>query len=124
MQELIEAVQKLSDEELERANKKFPMFHSQHEAYGVIKEEIKETEAEYEKINDNIESFFYVVMKDSGAFQEKDRLVRLKQHAMLCAYEAIQVAAMAQKAIDSMEKKEEFDPLNTFSDEELKEVQD
>jgi hypothetical protein len=55
MKELIESVNKLVTEELERANKEFPLFSSAHEGYAVILEELHETEDELERLSKGID---------------------------------------------------------------------
>lgn len=50
MKELQRDIEYLVSEELTRANKKNPLFHSDHEAYGVIDEEAKEMMDEAELI--------------------------------------------------------------------------
>ena len=49
MEELKQAIEKLSSEELERANKKFKMFSSPHEGYAVLLEELEEVYEEVER---------------------------------------------------------------------------
>jgi hypothetical protein len=104
MKELKEAVEKLVSEELERANKKFPMFHSQHEGYAVIKEEIEE-------LKDNVDyaelylkmAWSYIKTNDIKAAM--NFIEDIQKNALLAAAEAIQVAAMAQKYKDSFKVK-------------------
>jgi hypothetical protein len=73
----VEQIFKDVENELIRANKKFPNFHSPHEGYGVIKEEFEELWDQI-KINKTCTG---------------NRLMR---------NEAIQVAAMAVKFIDNL----------------------
>lgn len=42
MKEILIEIDRLAEEELSRANKVNPMFHSDHEGYAVIQEEIDE----------------------------------------------------------------------------------
>lgn len=56
-------IQKLVDKELEEANKKYPLFHSDHEAYAVIKEEIEECEEDIRKM-EMVLSYFGVTSKE------------------------------------------------------------
>lgn len=98
MQEIIEGVEKLAYEELERANSKFGMFHSTHEGYGVIKEEIEEVEYELSKVK-----YEMAILWNNIKNNELDLLgiKIMKRHATNLAAESIQVAAMCQKFIDS-----------------------
>ena len=97
-------VEKLVQKELEFANRKFPMFHSDYEGAAVIFEEIEETkdsliDTEYQFgemwkcIKDNMSGYPFIE--------------RLYVRAIEAACEAIQVAAMAQKFIDSQKEREE-----------------
>lgn len=89
-------IQELADEELKEANKKYPLFHSDHEAYAVILEEFEECSEEvssmslwiakmWEKIRDNDEIY--------------STMTEIKYHALHAAAEAIQVAAMCDKVV-------------------------
>lgn len=70
------ALLKEIDEELSRAEEKFPPFHSPHEGYAVIAEELDE---------------FWEEVKSKDA----ERFIRMKK-------ELIQVAAMALRAIGDL----------------------
>ena len=96
-------VEKLVQKELEFANRKFPMFHSDYEGAAVIFEEIEETkdsliDTEYQFgemwkcIKDNMSGYPFIE--------------RLYVRAIEAACEAIRVAAMAQKFIDSQKERE------------------
>lgn len=98
MKELKEAVEKLVSEELERANKKFPMFHSVHEGYAVLKEEIEETENEVDELKMRLDYLWNNIRLDLIGDMHADKIYNLSINA---AAEAIQVAAMAQKYKDS-----------------------
>ena len=100
MQEIIEGVEKLAYEELERANVKFGTFHSTHEGYAVIKEEIEEAADELEDIATYLSDMWRGVKGDSVGVTRNYALY-IKQTAVRLAAESIQVAAMAQKFIDS-----------------------
>ena len=99
MKELIESAEKLVNEELERANIKFPMFNSPHEGYAVIKEEIEEASNEIRETNCFLTDLWYGIKRNESDLKEYSQ--QIKNRATLLACEAIQVAAMAQKFIDS-----------------------
>ena len=103
MKELIKDVTKLVNEELERTMKNYPLFNSKHEGYAVIKEEIDEASDELQNININLEIMWNVIKNNKNT---NNFIYRLKDHAGLLAAEAIQVAAMAQKYIDSFKEAE------------------
>lgn len=98
MKELIEKVKVLAVEELKNANTKFPMFRSTHEGYAIIKEEIEESEEELDWINSWFKQSWMLIKQNKNVI---DEMVAIKQHAINLAAESIQVAAMAQKFIDS-----------------------
>lgn len=104
MKKLIESVQKLVNEELIRANKKFGPFHNYHEAYAVIKEELEEATTELEVIKSYLESFWDSVKGDcfeSNIFKDVaiKRLEEMHHISLNLAAEACQVAAMIQKTL-------------------------
>jgi len=98
MKQLVESVKLLVDGELICANKKFPMFNSTHEGYAIIKEEIEETQYELEQINKVVARSWYYIKQNGNVI---DEMVAIKQCAINLAAESIQIAAMAQKFIDS-----------------------
>lgn len=100
MEELKQSVKQLVAEELERANKKFPMFHSRHEGYAVIKEEVEEVKQDIEDIQDIIEWTWDNVKRNNTVLTDR-YMIQLNALAIHLAAEAIQVAAMAQKYKDS-----------------------
>jgi len=98
MKELVRKTTLLAEEELINANAKFPMFRSTHEGYAIIKEEIEETVYELEQINETFARSWHYIKQNCNVI---DEMVAIKQRAINLAAESIQVAAMAQKFIDS-----------------------
>ena len=96
-------VESLLQKELDSANKKFPLFHSPHEGYSVILEEVQEAEEELKAVQTDVDNMWVGVKANNiGSFAFASGL---KENAIKLACEAIQVAAMAQKFIDSWENK-------------------
>ena len=91
-------VEKLVQKELEYANQRFPMFRSDHEGAAVIVEEIKEAEDEPKSIKSVFEELWYTVKLNES---NEPWVSRVMEYSVNLACEAIQVAAMAQKFIDS-----------------------
>lgn len=100
---LIEKVEKEIQEELKRANEKFPLFHSDHEALAVIEEEVHEAHIEHIDLNIVFEHFKEAVFNDNA---DNEHLNDIKYHALQGACELIQVAAMADKFILSKNERE------------------
>lgn len=97
-------IKELIREELIEANLCHSLFHSTHEAYAVIKEEIEEMQEAADECVYALDSIWSASVKvDNYTYYEND-LMMLKSSAMHTAKEAIQVAAMAQKALDSLEE--------------------
>lgn len=93
-------IEKLIEKELSAANEKYPLFASMHEGYAVILEELQEASEEYENANCESDLMFYCIKKNNKRHAIKSA-EELKRFASNGAAELIQVAAMAQKFIDS-----------------------
>jgi len=106
MKKLLEAVTKLTAEELKNSYIKFPKFNSPHEGYAVILEEYEELKSEVLMIEEHLDSA-WVYTKLNRDDVTKGRYLKLRQKALNAAAESIQVAAMAQKFIDSFEVQNE-----------------
>ena len=99
-------VENLVQKELESANQRFPMFRSDHEGAAVICEEIQEAEYEFECIKDRFRELWRSIkcnMPPEWNYEINKVIVNRAQNL---ACEAIQVAAMAQKFIDSQKERE------------------
>lgn len=107
MDQLKNEVKILIGNELERANKKYPLFRSQEEAFGVMYEEgILECTDEFELLKNSIMEFADKMHKGEDL---EDTLVSIRTSAMLLACESIQAAAMAEKSIISLRRKEKVE---------------
>lgn len=104
MKELQRDIGFLVIKELDRANKKNPLFHSDHEAFGVIDEEVRETIDEAESIVIRFAGFRAAVHKDGSKKLKGGAIASIKEAAVRCACEAVQVAAMCDKWVQSNEK--------------------
>ena len=106
MEKIKNQIETLAKEELERANKKFPLFHSDHECLGVLEEEIIEADYEWRCVNSDFVDFKLNVFHD----MEIDKIINienLKIHAIKACAEMIQVIAMCEKFIDSRNERNE-----------------
>lgn len=88
----------LAKGELMDANQHNPLFADNHHAYAVIKEELEETKEEIAVIEETMEKFWRNVRNDEKPVRN---LVTMREAAINAAVEAIQVAAMCQKACES-----------------------
>ena len=95
-------VRALVDKELAAANERFPQFHSAHEGWAVIKEEMEETEEELAKMKIYLAGAWGNITSD---VQANSDIESLKQRAINAACEAVQVAAMCQKFLEMEGKK-------------------
>ncbi|MGI5076135.1 hypothetical protein E4N71_12080 [Treponema vincentii] len=107
MEELLFDVRRVAAGEYERANKLHPLFHSLHEAYGVLTEEITEAKEAFAETERMFDRFFICMRKDNYS-SANENLEYIKENALNCAAEMIQVAVMAQKSIDSNAVKEKI----------------
>lgn len=97
-------IEKLINDELRAANKKFPLFSSWHEAYAVILEEVEEAQAEVAGVQEVTVNFLWPVVKnkipDPCTLSMYTGLLR--GYAVKAIEELIQVAAMCDKAVMSL----------------------
>ena len=89
-------LRKLVDLELEAANRENPPFHSAHEGYAVILEEVEEVRDELESLNADV-SCLWEFVKANYVIAMSDNACDIENHAVRLAAEALQVAAMARK---------------------------
>lgn len=98
----------LITKELKRSNEIYPGFHSRHEAFGVLKEELEEALREVVKLGNGIIKDYWsnVIKHDHDNHDEVLKLLNKLQFQLLAsANELIQVGAMIEKS-RSLEQKE------------------
>lgn len=91
-------IEKVVAVELALANTNYPHFGSGHEAYAVIKEEVEESADDMMYIQGDVGDIWHKTKENCCCLSAYEQL---KKDAVSLATEAVQVAAMAQKAIDS-----------------------
>ena len=96
MNAVIKKIPALVEEELAAANNIHSFFHSYHEGYAVLKEEVDEAHAEMIDIEAKMTQLWRMVKSDSTRTMIMDAH-QIEKHAVQLAAEAIQVAAMARK---------------------------
>ena len=95
MIELKEAVRALMREEYERAAERFgESFHSPHETYAVILEEVEEAGDEFDCIRGYLAEYWDCVKNNEVG----EWFLYIEKSAIQSAAECIQIAAMAYKA--------------------------
>lgn len=90
-------VRELVEVELAAANERFPQFHSQHEGYAVIQEEVDELKEDMDRINGRITSLRARVRFNNSC---EEIVSRIFDDAINAACEAVQVAAMCKKFLE------------------------
>ena len=98
-----EDVAKLVENELEAANERFPQFHSEHEGWAVMQEEAEELQEECARLEMAMEQLWHRIR---DGIQTAQHVALVGQYAEAAACEAIQVAAMARKYLDMLEREE------------------
>ena len=99
------AIEKLAEMEKQDANRKFPLFHSLHEGYAILLEEIEEAREALNFAEGSL-SMLWAHIRDNNAGRALEFAGRVREHALDLAAEAVQAAAMAQKLIDSAKKED------------------
>ena len=100
MTKLITSVQELVKQEYERAAAQYgPAHASQHEAYAVMREEFQEAVEEMNKVGELIEERFWQNVRNNDTELNEGVADVITAHAVLCACECIQTAAMAVKSL-------------------------
>ena len=91
-----ETINQLVIEEYQKANEKFPMFNSSHEAWAVLKEEVEEFENEAKiVIESNI--MCWKAVKHNNIHLQKEVLKVAMERSFDAFEELIQVMAMIHK---------------------------
>ena len=105
MNKVLDKLPDLMVAELEFANETNPPFHSLHEGYAVLKEEVEETRENLTNVELSLEKLWEAVRKDR-AYEARVYASTIRADAIDIAAEAIQAAAMACKLIDFIEGEE------------------
>ena len=99
MTELLQEVQQVIENALERANEAKLTLHSPEEAYAVLKNHYDGVKEKRRQIKLFLSDFWDDVKEDNFICYPED-LMRINDCAVSCAEAAIKVAATAQKTLD------------------------
>ena len=99
----LDLISDLIEEELKEANEKFSLFQSMHEAYGVMREELEESNDDFKQIKEMILTKYWEFTKnDKFKMKNKENidklLIKLDSVIILNIYELIQLGAMVRKS--------------------------
>ena len=97
---LIESVERIVKEEEDAAIQIHPLFNSTHEGKAVIEEEIDEAAKEFELVKFRYDELWQAIKRNDIKISRacvKD----IQRYAVLMACESIQIAAMANKFLES-----------------------
>ena len=93
------------DAETESAKKNWgPTYASEHEAWAVLREEIEEADEEQKTIQYCSEALWHAIRNGNEQERSKSCLAYILEHAQNLATEAVQIAAVAQKYLDTLEE--------------------
>ena len=98
MNKVLDKLPALIDEELQAAIDEHGDFHSFHEGYAVLLEEVEECKDEFDNVR-NLTELMWLHLRANDVEGVLCRAEGILKYAQKAAAEAIQVAAMAQKII-------------------------
>lgn len=102
--DLIGKIEELVEAELKKANEQSPLFASDHEAYAFLLEEMQCASEAIDSIDSDLCTMWQRIKVRQECTMRKQRIV---SYALFLAMEAVQIAAMAKKAIDSEKARKE-----------------
>ena len=97
MTELTDKIKALAELELQDANANHPQFHSLHEGYAVLLEELEEAT---EALEEAMRKILWIHVRRDDAAMAHSFAARLEKAAAELAAEAVQCSAMARKMLD------------------------
>lgn len=107
----------LVEKELEGANENFPLFHSNHEAFAVLLEEVEEAKEEALSLEIITNNIWIGTKEGHSAEALHEQYTEAYRTAVNLAVEAVQCAAMARKGIISNIEMRQIDRMEGGSHE-------
>lgn len=100
MDKILEKMEVAAEEEYEKILAKWGVFHSAHEGYAVLQEEVEEAQEEMESLREDMKAMWGKIRED--AEDEAAGIVEeIYNDAMKCAAELMQVGAVCLRFINS-----------------------
>lgn len=99
----MDLLNELIEEELKEANKVYPLFQIEHEAYGVMREELEEAAEEFNNIKEGILKDYWKLCRNSKYHLDNKKVTskllnKIEQSILYNLKELIQLGAMVKKA--------------------------
>lgn len=92
-------IQDLIESELKSVDAKWPNYHSHHEAFSVIMEEVQELQEEIEKIHVPMKSYWESIRhKSDNDIIKSESLKHVREKSYQAVIEAVQVYVTALRA--------------------------
>ena len=107
MKDILIEIDRLAEEELKRANKIHPLFHSDHEGCSVIRKEIEEAIESLEMVGESFEKAWHEIREDNEE-EARARVQDVRLFAEHSAAELIRVIATCNKFVKSQEARNEY----------------
>ena len=92
---------RLADIELEAAQEKYGLNHSDHESYAVLLEEVEEAKEEMRHIEVWLPTLWESIRTDASPGEKGRSFTEIYDYSISLAAEAVQCAAMARKGLIS-----------------------
>ena len=102
MDKILEKMEAAAEAEYEKILAKWGVFHSAHEGYSVLLEEVEEAQEEMESLGADMKSFWRMIREDNDT-EAVNIADMMYQDAIRGAAELIQVAAVCKKFMERTE---------------------
>ena len=112
MEYVYKKVEELVKNEITDATERLRLYHSWHEKYAVMLDELQKLREEVNLTDKEIDSIWFGIRNNLPEYSE-DRIYYVYEHAVKAACDAIQVAVMAKKEIESNERDEDDEDEQT-----------